>query len=56
MKAKVVILCSGMGTRLREETVYRPKPLVEIGGKPILWQILKIYAHYGLCSIIILLA
>ncbi|HMD84368.1 MAG TPA: glucose-1-phosphate cytidylyltransferase [Terriglobia bacterium] len=44
---KVVILCGGMGTRLREETEFRPKPLVEIGGKPILWHIMKIYSHYG---------
>jgi len=44
---KVVILCGGMGTRLREETEYRPKPLVEIGGKPMLWHIMKIYAYYG---------
>lgn len=44
---KVVILCGGRGTRLREETEYRPKPLVEIGGRPILWHIMKIYAHYG---------
>lgn len=44
---KVVILCGGMGTRLREETEFRPKPMVEIGGKPILWHIMKIYAHYG---------
>jgi glucose-1-phosphate cytidylyltransferase len=44
---KVVILCGGQGTRLREETEYRPKPLVEIGGKPILWHIMKIYARYG---------
>lgn len=44
---KVVILCGGMGTRLREETEYKPKPLVEIGGKPILWHIMKIYSHYG---------
>ena len=44
---KVVILCGGMGTRLREETEFRPKPLVEIGGKPILWHIMKTYAHYG---------
>lgn len=47
MKTKVVILCGGMGTRLREETEYRPKPLVEIGGRPILWHIMKIFAHYG---------
>lgn len=44
---KVVILCGGMGTRLREETEYKPKPMVEIGGKPILWHIMKIYAHFG---------
>src|SRR5262245_15252305 len=44
---KVIILCGGQGTRLREETEYRPKPLVEIGGKPILWHIMKLYAHYG---------
>ncbi len=44
---KVVILCGGLGTRLREETEFRPKPMVEIGGKPILWHIMKIYAHYG---------
>ncbi|MGD0497938.1 MAG: glucose-1-phosphate cytidylyltransferase [Bryobacteraceae bacterium] len=44
---KVVILCGGQGTRLREETEYRPKPLVEIGGRPILWHIMKSYAHYG---------
>lgn len=47
MNAKVVILCGGMGTRLREETEFRPKPLVEIGGRPILWHIMKIYSHYG---------
>lgn len=44
---KVVILCGGMGTRLREETEVRPKPMVEIGGRPILWHIMKTYAHYG---------
>jgi glucose-1-phosphate cytidylyltransferase len=44
---KVVILCGGLGTRLREETEYRPKPMVPIGGRPILWHIMKIYAHYG---------
>ena len=46
---KTVILCGGMGTRLREETEYRPKPMVEIGERPILWHIMKFYAHYG-CS------
>jgi len=44
---KVVILCGGQGTRLREETEYRPKPMVPIGGMPILWHIMKIYAHHG---------
>lgn len=42
----VVILCGGLGTRLAEETEVRPKPLVEIGGRPILWHIMKIYSHY----------
>ncbi|MCB4790680.1 MAG: glucose-1-phosphate cytidylyltransferase [Elusimicrobia bacterium] len=44
---KVVILCGGLGTRLREETEFRPKPMVNIGHHPILWHIMKIYAHYG---------
>src|SRR3981081_4052724 len=44
---KVVVLCGGLGTRLREETEYRPKPLVEIGGRPILWHIMKTYANAG---------
>jgi glucose-1-phosphate cytidylyltransferase len=44
---QVVILCGGIGTRLREETEFRPKPLVDVGGRPILWHIMKIYAHYG---------
>ncbi|NLE67107.1 MAG: glucose-1-phosphate cytidylyltransferase [Lentisphaerae bacterium] len=44
---KVVILAGGLGTRLAEETVTKPKPMVEIGGQPILWHIMKIYAHYG---------
>ena len=44
---KVVILCGGLGTRLREETEFRPKPMVEVGGRPILWHIMKTYAHYG---------
>jgi len=46
-KLQVIILCGGLGTRLREETEYRPKPMVPIGGKPILWHIMKIYSHYG---------
>ncbi len=44
---KVVILCGGMGMRLREETEYRPKPLVQVGARPIVWHIMKHYAHYG---------
>lgn len=44
---KVVILCGGQGTRLREETEYRPKPMVDIGGRPIVWHIMKSYAHFG---------
>jgi glucose-1-phosphate cytidylyltransferase len=52
---KVAILAGGMGTRLREETEYRPKPMVEIGGRPILWHIMKIYSHYGLTDFVICL-
>jgi len=52
---KVIILCGGMGTRLREETEYKPKPMVEIGGKPILWHIMKHYAHYGIKEFILTL-
>ncbi len=43
----VVIFCGGLGSRLRQETELRPKPMVEIGGRPILWHIMKLYAHYG---------
>ena len=52
---KVVILAGGLGTRLSEETDLRPKPMIEIGGKPILWHIMKIYSHYGLNEFIICL-
>ena len=44
---KTIILAGGLGTRLAEETERRPKPMVEIGGRPILWHIMKLYAHYG---------
>ncbi len=44
---KVIILCGGLGTRLREETEYRPKPMVPVGGRPILWHIMKSYAQHG---------
>lgn len=52
---KVVILAGGLGTRLSEETGIRPKPMVEIGGKPILWHIMKIYSHYGFNEFVICL-
>lgn len=52
---KVVILCGGRGIRLGEETESRPKPLVEIGGRPILWHIMKIYSHYGFHDFILCL-
>lgn len=52
---KTVILCGGRGTRLKEETEYKPKPLVEIGGKPILWHIMKIYSHQGFKDFILCL-
>lgn len=52
---KVVIFAGGMGTRLAEETDVRPKPMVEIGGKPILWHIMKIYSHYGYNDFVICL-
>jgi len=50
---KAVIFAGGLGTRLSEETALRPKPMVEIGGQPILWHIMKIYAHYGVDDFII---
>lgn len=50
---KVVILAGGFGTRISEESVLKPKPMVEIGGKPILWHIMKGYAHYGYTDFII---
>ena len=51
---KVLILAGGLGSRLSEETVLKPKPMVEIGGKPILWHIMKIYSHYGFNDFVIL--
>ena len=52
---KVVILAGGLGTRLSEETEIRPKPMVEIGGRPILWHIMKHYAHYGFTEFVLAL-
>ena len=50
---KAVLLAGGFGTRISEESGVRPKPMVEIGGKPILWHIMKIYAHFGIKDFII---
>ncbi|MBA3013156.1 MAG: glucose-1-phosphate cytidylyltransferase [Proteobacteria bacterium] len=55
MTTKVVILCGGMGTRLKEETEYRPKPMVQIGGRPILWHIMNIFASHGLKEFVLCL-
>lgn len=52
---KVVILCGGLGTRLREETEFRPKPMVEIGGRPILWHLMKIFGHHDLKDFVLCL-
>lgn len=52
---KVVILAGGLGTRLSEETSIRPKPMVEIGGRPILWHIMKMYSHFGCTEFIVCL-
>ena len=50
---KAVVLAGGLGTRLSEETALRPKPMVEIGGKPVLWHILKMYSHHGINDFVI---
>ena len=55
MGVKVVVLCGGMGTRLKEETEYRPKPMVKIGNKPILWHIMNIFACHGFKEFILCL-
>ena len=52
---KTVILCGGFGTRLREETEFRPKPMIMIGDKPLLWHIMKLYSHYGFNDFILCL-
>ena len=50
---KAVLLAGGLGTRISEETHLKPKPMIEVGGKPILWHIMKIYSHYGINDFII---
>jgi glucose-1-phosphate cytidylyltransferase len=55
MAIKTVILAGGLGTRLKEETEYRPKPMVEVGGRPILWHIMKAYAHHGYIDFVVCL-
>ena len=47
---KVVLLAGGLGTRISEESQFKPKPMIEIGGKPILWHIMKEYSYYGFAS------
>jgi glucose-1-phosphate cytidylyltransferase len=54
-KPKVVLLCGGQGTRMREETEFRPKPMVDIGGRPLLWHIMKHYAAFGLDEFVLCL-
>jgi glucose-1-phosphate cytidylyltransferase len=51
----VVILCGGQGARMREETEYRPKPMVEVGGRPILWHIMRLFGHHGLTRFVLCL-
>ena len=52
---KVVLLAGGLGTRLREETEFKPKPMVEVGGYPIIWHIMKIFTEYNLSDFIVCL-
>ena len=52
---KTIILAGGFGTRLSEETANKPKPMIDLGGRPILWHIMKIYAHYGFKEFVIAL-
>jgi glucose-1-phosphate cytidylyltransferase len=54
-RLKTVILAGGLGTRLSEETVIRPKPMVELGGRPILWHIMKLYGHFGIHDFVVCL-
>ena len=53
MPSKAVILAGGLGTRISEESTIRPKPMVEIGGRPMIWHIMKIYASHGIDEFII---
>src|SRR6188474_356354 len=55
MAMKAVILAGGLGTRLSEETGVRPKPMVELGGRPVLWHIMKLYAHHGINEFVVCL-
>ena len=55
MNIPVVIFCGGQGSRMKEETEFRPKPMVTLGNRPILWHIMKIYSHYGFNRFIIAL-
>jgi glucose-1-phosphate cytidylyltransferase len=50
---KIVLLAGGLGTRMREETEYRPKPMVEVGGQPVLWHLMRIFAHHGLTEFVV---
>ena len=50
---KAVILAGGLGTRISEESISKPKPMIEIGGRPILWHILKIYSNFGINDFVI---
>ena len=50
---QAVILAGGLGTRISEETHLKPKPMIEVGGKPLLWHIFKTYSHYGITEFIV---
>jgi glucose-1-phosphate cytidylyltransferase len=50
---KAVLLAGGLGTRMREETEFRPKPMVEIGGKPVLWHLMKFFSAYAITDFVI---
>jgi glucose-1-phosphate cytidylyltransferase len=50
---KVVLLAGGLGTRMREETEYKPKPMVDVGGRPVLWHLMKSFASHGLTEFVV---